>query len=600
MNEVLNKRISSSLKFRKKTMDDDFKKITEELQAKGISSEDYYSYLGNTYRALSHVEKESASSELNLEKISETLSEMEALEKIGLKLLLDTKVSVGELNNLVNSLPRGKVSARTLLQSLLQQKKITIDEFLELEQGNWTYAGENQNFYRIRSAQERPEFYIEYQQDDRIYGNYNILEEIARGGMGIVYRAYHPGLNQTFALKVLLKGSDASEDSLQRFFREIQATARLQHPHIIRVFDSGQKGQEHYFVMEFIEGGKTLADWLKEKHPIRDRVRVIQQSLEALHYAHTEGVIHRDIKPDNILITKEGIPKLTDFGLAKDQNQKSQNLTKSGYILGTTAYMPPEQVSGEIDKLDAKSDVYSMGVCLYEVLTGMRPFRAETDALLYEKIFKEEARLPSRINPEIHRDLDTITLKAMEKLRHKRYRSAGHFAEDLDLFLQGYPIKAKPSGWLEKILKWIKRNPQLLLGANFILLLCLLLFSQIWMYRKTHQNKINIPQDISDTQFLVKTWDILDQEQKKLEQFSLPEEKVVCLIKMWGVTNAALLKAPHLSSLKKKKEEVERFLFQLVCENKDNFFAEYLFLDLKELAPDSLGAFQKMLQESNR
>lgn len=568
-------------------MEKDFAKLTQDLQAQGIRAEEYYSYLSNTYQALSQAKTSDA--EPDLENISETLSEMEALEKIGLKLLLDSKINVGELNRLVNQLSQEHLSSRTLLKKLLQERKISVEEYLELEQGKWTIASEHHNFYRIRSNQEHPEFYIEYQSDERIYGNYRILEEVGRGGMGIVYRAYHPGLNQVFALKVMQNRIDNSERAIARFHREVQFTAKLQHPNIIRVVDSGQKGHEHYFVMEFIEGGKTLDSWMKEPHAIRERVALIKKCLDALHYAHQEGIVHRDLKPENILITKDGEPKITDFGLAKDErfSDPEHRLTKPGYIFGTVTYMAPEQINGEDDKVDAKTDVYTMGVCLYEVLTGERPFQSEKEATLFNLILNTEPKRPSIQNPEIHRDLETIILKAMEKLRQRRYRSAAHFAEDLERFLLGYPILAKPATFWERLYKGFKRNKQTSILVFFIILLSTAFFFQLLQNRTRFPKKEEQPQ--------TKIFSVLDYWEE-LRPYSVlrlegREEK----LKTFYLLYTLLCIDPEPQLLQKY------FLQQIEILSKDRFFVKEWCL-IQEVCDDiqNNGRFPKSFQQQLR
>jgi serine/threonine protein kinase len=331
------------------------------------------------------------------------------------------------------------------------------------------------------TSEKKPEFYVD-QKSTQIYGHYHILEELAQGGMGIVYKAYHPGLNQMYALKVLLAKEDVSEHSLKRFHREIKTTAKLKHPGIVKIVDSGERGEEHYFVMELVEG-KTLEDWMKNKPSIREGVLVIQKCLEALEYAHSQGVIHRDLKPQNILVTLEGEPKITDFGLAKDfeLNSQSQQITHTGAILGTPSYMSPEQASGENRLIGPCSDVYSLGVCLYELLASRCPFKSSDFIILLEKILKEEPVPPSAYNDKIHPDLEWIVLKSLKKNPEERYASAKAFQEDLERFLEGYPISGKASYQKEVIVKWSKRNSsQIVLGV--LSFLCGFLISFLLFY----------------------------------------------------------------------------------------------------------------------
>ncbi|MEK7482767.1 MAG: protein kinase, partial [Planctomycetota bacterium] len=229
---------------------------------------------------------------------------------------------------------------------------------------------------------------------------------------------------------------------ISRFHREGKTTAKLRHPGIVQVFDSGQEGMLHYFVMEFVEG-KTLEKRIREHIPILEGVQIIKKSLNALHYAHSQGIIHRDLKPENIFVTSEGEPKIGDFGLAKDLTLSSEKITIAGSILGTPDYMPPEQVSGKHENLGITADTYAMGACLYQVLTGKCPFQGKTIHEMFYKIINEEPEPPSLKNPKVPRELEVITLKALQKMKSKRYQTALEFAEDLDRFFDGKQILAK-------------------------------------------------------------------------------------------------------------------------------------------------------------
>ncbi|MHC5079975.1 MAG: protein kinase domain-containing protein [Planctomycetota bacterium] len=306
-------------------------------------------------------------------------------------------------------------------------------------------------------------------------GPYEILGEIGRGGMGIVFKAFQPALKRTVALKVLIAGEDASEEAITRFHREAEAVAKLgHHPHIVPIYDIGQDGRNHYFAMHYVEG-ISLDRLIDDGEITPNRAAVITQKLaEALHHAHQHGILHRDVKPANVLMahrqlsrepetrdskleTSEWEPCLTDFGLAKDVASESK-MTRSGMTLGTPQYMPPEQAKGDLEAVDERSDVYSLGAALYEMLTLRPPFEGNNVMEVINRVLFKEPASPCRGNPAIDRDLETICLKCLEKDPNRRYRSAGLLAEDLGRFLAGSPILAKPASGIVKTMRWFTRH----------------------------------------------------------------------------------------------------------------------------------------------
>lgn len=404
------------------------------------------------------------------------------LKQIGNKLLSETSIQLQELNAFLKEFSSEKLTARVLLQHLLRQRKINVEVFLDLDQRDWSKAEPASLLYNIRNKSGQFEFYFTQQPQNKKFGEYQTISEIARGGMGVVYKAYHPGRNQTYALKVLIAGEHASEQLLKRFHREVEATSKLIHPGIVQIVDSGEEQGQHYFVMEYVEG-KPLNELMKEGLSLREGVKIVEQVLRALHYAHQKGVIHRDLKPENIFATKEKQPKIGDFGLAKDLSldSESQQITQTGFIVGTPAYMAPEQASGELKTLDARADIYSMGVCLFQLLTSKKPFEGKTVHDLFYKIIHTEVEAPSTLNPDIHPDLDMIVLKAMAKDPAHRYNTAEEFANDLLRFLAGQPIAAAEQKKLLQQLKWgIRLNLalSLLLIGFFIFYLISLFFGE--------------------------------------------------------------------------------------------------------------------------
>jgi serine/threonine protein kinase/Tfp pilus assembly protein PilF len=296
------------------------------------------------------------------------------------------------------------------------------------------------------------------------FGDYELLEEIGRGGQGVVYRAHQTSLNRTVALKVISLGQWASKAHLKRFRREAEAVARLEHPGIVPIHEVGERDGSCYFSMQFIEGGQL-------EEVVRDAPISIQQSAELVtnvarivHYAHEHGILHRDIKPGNILLDKKGEPHLTDFGLARLVETES-TVTGTLEVLGTPSYMAPEQAAGEHAKVSKATDVYGLGAVLYQLLTGQQPFAGGTSYETIKLLLETEPRPPRLINPKIDRDLSTICLKCLEKDPQRRYSSALALAEDLERWLKREPIQARRTGVFTRGRKWVQRNPSSVLFA---------------------------------------------------------------------------------------------------------------------------------------
>jgi serine/threonine-protein kinase len=287
---------------------------------------------------------------------------------------------------------------------------------------------------------------------------YRVEAVLGHGGMGVVYRAWHLRLDRPVALKMLLTGVHARPQELERFLREAQAVAGLRHPNIVQVYDVGDVDGRPYFTMELVEGG-SLADRLqKVPQPARQVAALVATLAEAVHAAHQSGIVHRDLKPANILLTADGTPKVTDFGLAR-RLEGNGGLTLSGAALGTPSYMAPEQARGNKSAIGPATDVYALGTILYEGLTGRPPFHGETPTATMQQVVADEPVPPSRLNPQVPRDLATICLKCLHKEPGKRYPSAAALAEDLRRFLRGEPIVARRAGQLERLARWARRSP---------------------------------------------------------------------------------------------------------------------------------------------
>jgi tRNA A-37 threonylcarbamoyl transferase component Bud32 len=290
----------------------------------------------------------------------------------------------------------------------------------------------------------------------RSFGDYELLEEIARGGMGVVYKARQTRLNRIVALKMILAGQLASAADIQRFYTEAEAAANLEHPGIVPIDEIAQHEGQHYFSMALVEG-RALAEVIKEGPlPAREAARIVRAVALAVQHAHERGIIHRDLKPQNVLLDRQGQPKVTDFGLAKKSGDSQ--LTASGAIVGTPSYMPPEQAAGH-KTVGPAADVYSLGAILYSLLTGYPPFQAPTtmDTLLL--VLEQEPVPPRRHNPQVPVDLETICLKCLQKQPGQRYTSALALADDLGRWLEGRPILARPATWAERLVKWARRRP---------------------------------------------------------------------------------------------------------------------------------------------
>ncbi|MCY3018185.1 MAG: serine/threonine-protein kinase [Planctomycetota bacterium] len=264
----------------------------------------------------------------------------------------------------------------------------------------------------------------------RHFARYEIIREIGRGAFGIVYRARDPQLGRDVALKVLIAGEQASESLIKRFHAEAQAAAKLRHPNIVPIHDVGIHDGKHYFTADFIEGA-TLEKLLKEKLPTTQIVRLMTEIASAIQHAHEHGIVHRDIKPGNVLIDASGRAMVTDFGLARNVEVES-SLTRSGDVVGTPAYMSPEQAAGRVAEVEERSDVYALGVLLYEMLTGHPPFQSNSLVALLRAVIEDEPVSPRTLNPKADRDLETICLKCLEKEKARRYRTAAALVEDLN------------------------------------------------------------------------------------------------------------------------------------------------------------------------
>ena len=327
------------------------------------------------------------------------------------------------------------------------------------------------------------------------FGDYELLEEIARGGMGVVYHARQVSLNRPVAVKMILAGLFANEAERKRFKVEAETAARLNHPNIVEIYEVGEHEGHQYFSMRLVEGA-SLAERVRSAEfrvssvaeaeagelppapkplSIAESVRVMAKAARAVHFAHKRGVLHRDLKPGNILLDDQGEPHITDFGLAR-LIEGDSDLTLSGAVLGSPAYMSPEQAAGRATHLTPAADIYALGAVLYFLLAGQPPFNGATPVETVRRVVDAEPPSPRRLNPRLDADLETICLKCLEKDPQRRYGSAEALAEDLERWLRQEPILARPTQPWESVAKWARRNP---LVAALVLLIIVGVVSQI-------------------------------------------------------------------------------------------------------------------------
>src|SRR5712691_10937545 len=320
------------------------------------------------------------------------------------------------------------------------------------------------------------------------FGDYELLEEIGRGGQGVVFRARQKSLNRIVALKVIGLGQWATQAHLKRFRLEAEAAASLDHPCIVPIYEVGERDGQCYFSMKFIEGGQL--DEVVKQTPIsiRQAVELIAKVARTVNYAHEHGILHRDIKPGNILLDAKGEPQLTDFGLARLVESES-TVTRTREVMGTPSYMAPEQAAGNNPAtagLTSATDVYGLGAVLYQLLTSHPPFAGGTTYETIKLVLETEPRQPRLWNPKIDRDLSTICLKCLEKDPARRYNSALALAEDLERWLKHEPIRARHTGVFTRGKKWVRRNPTSALLAACLVVIAVVAGWSIWKSELIH------------------------------------------------------------------------------------------------------------------
>jgi serine/threonine protein kinase len=573
--ENIFEQITSTLKKRKISLaqyqdylkNQHFEKLTHLLTQQNISLFEYYAYLKKR----------------NLD----AQCHWKTIESLGYDLLTQQKIPLDELNKVLAEIPTGILSPTLFLHQLMQKKYLSAEEVfryfqrfsspdtLAKGQSDYSFQFEKNPHFVWKSSLKNLSF----------YGKYQKIQALAKGGMGAVYQVYHPQLQRFYAAKVLLQGEHASEKALERFHREIRTLAKLKHPFIVEIFDSGIEGAEHYFIMEYISG-QTLSQWLENTPPLRQRIYFLQQVLEGLDYAHSQGVIHRDLKPQNLLVTPEGSPKIADFGLAYDRqwDASEQKLTQTGAVLGTLLYMSPEQIQGDLQKVDARSDLYSLGVCLFEALTLRLPFKSSSRVKFIEDLLFKKPPKPSSFDKEIHSDLDLIVGKALEKQKHKRYRSAKDFAQDLDHFLHGLPLSVKPLSPVEHLKYQMVQHRYPFFFTAFLLLLTLTLFTYGTL-RRTQQRQKLLDGYLSEIQKYLKAAEV---------EFLHPHERLQQLLQAASYGSLAHFLEPNSPTIQRLQKKYQIRLIHWAFLQKEYPLAEFFAQQLARTSTSSsLG--QKLL-----
>lgn len=325
-------------------------------------------------------------------------------------------------------------------------------------------------------------------QENRMFGQYELLDEIARGGMGVVYKARQVRLNRTVAVKMILSGQFASDADVDRFYTEAEAAARLDHPGIVPIFEVGELDEQHFYSMAFVDGD-SLSDRIASG-PLasRDAAVLLKKVADAVQYAHQNGIIHRDLKPRNILLTGEGEPRVTDFGLAA-KVEGDHELTATGQVLGTPSYMPPEQAAGRVKEVGPESDVYSLGAVLYCLLTARPPFQSSNVVETIKQVLESDPVPPRLLNPSVDRDLETICLKCLEKDQANRYRTAKELADELQRYLAGQPIHARRIGVIGRGWRWVRRKPTVAALAASVLVLAVAISFAVMVSRSALETR---------------------------------------------------------------------------------------------------------------
>ncbi len=317
---------------------------------------------------------------------------------------------------------------------------------------------------------------------------YEILGELGRGGMGVVYQARHLALGRVVALKMILAGAFAGPEEIERLRKEAEALGRLQHPNVVQIFEVGEIAGRPYFALEYVEGGALDRKLAGAPQPPKEAAALVETLARAVHAAHQKRIVHRDIKPANVLLTADGTPKITDFGLAKRLDEEGR--TASGAVLGTPSYMAPEQARGRSGEVGPAADVYALGAVLYQMLTGRPPFRAESPVDTMLQVLTLDPPPVRQLRPDAPRDLETICLTCLNKEPRRRYATALALAEDLRRFLDHRPITVRRVGAVERLALWAQRRPAAAAAVGLLVLAAALGAgggAAVWFWRRAEE-----------------------------------------------------------------------------------------------------------------
>ncbi len=312
--------------------------------------------------------------------------------------------------------------------------------------------------------------------DPPLIAGFEISGELGRGGMGVVYHAKQLSLGRDVALKIVLAGPHAAWSDRARLRAEAETVACMKHPNIVPIYEIGEQNNLAYLALELVEGGSLAQALAKRPMASYQAAEMAEILAKTMSYVHERGVLHRDLKPANVLLTIDGVPKITDFGLAKWLDVPSKD-SRSGVVAGTPGYMAPEQARGQTALVGPATDVYALGAILYEMLTGRPPFHAATTQETVQQLLTEDPVPPTKLQPRVARDLETICLKCLQKEPARRYATASAFARDLQCFLSGRPILARPVPSWERAVKWARRRPAVAMLIGFSVVATVALFA---------------------------------------------------------------------------------------------------------------------------